>query len=161
MDELQTIAPPRRSVPFRGEVLVVGPLRLEQLAPFITASRPIIGRVVLASGLMGQAAPVEVGAMILDLFEQDALAFAQALAVVTDKEPDWLAAGELDEVATLVEAVVALNKDFFVRRLPALLAAARPATAAPTSPPEAEAKQQDGTTSSSTSSPEATADATS
>lgn len=161
MDELQTIAPPRRSVPFRGEVLVVGPLRLEQLAPFITASRPIIGRVVLASGLMGQAAPVEVGAMILDLFEQDALAFAQALAVVTDKEPDWLAAGELDEVATLVEAVVALNKDFFVRRLPALLAAARPATAAPTSPPEAEAQQQDGMTSSSTSSPEATADATS
>lgn len=161
MDELQTIAPPRRSVPFRGEVLVVGPLRLEQLAPFITASRPIIGRVVLASGLMGQAAPVEVGAMILDLFEQDALAFAQALAVVTGKEPDWLAAGELDEVATLVEAVVALNKDFFVRRLPALLAAARPATAAPSPPSEAEAQQQDGTTSSSTSSPEGTAAATS
>lgn len=169
MDDLETITPPVRHVAIRGETIELGPLRLEQLSPFITASRGIIGRVAFAAGLLGDAEPVAVGAMILDLLEQDSLAFAKAMAIVTGREPEWIAGGTLDEVANLVEAVVALNRDFFARRLPALLQAARPAAAAarpgPPARPEPEPEPveplADGQISSSTSSSTATTAATS
>lgn len=159
MDDLEMIAAPVRQVPFRGETIEIGPLRLAQVPPFITASRGIIGRIAFAAGLLGNAEPVAIGATILDLLEQDSLAFANALAVVTGREAEWLAEGTLDEVATMVEAVVALNRDFFVHRLPALLRAARPP--AVEAKPATQTPAADGQASSSTSSSAATTDATS
>lgn len=145
MNEFDVVTPPTLNVPFSGEVLVVGPLRLEQLGPFITAARSIIGRIVMASGLLGEGAKLESGAVVMDLLEQDAPAFAAALAVVTGRPADWIAQGAVTEVADLVEAVVALNRDFFARRLPRLIAKA----ASPASQPDTDGK------TSSTSSPSA------
>ncbi len=151
MDGFEVVTPPTVQVSFRGEVLVVGPLRLEQLSPFITASRSIIGRVVMAAGLLGEGAQMESGAVVLDLMEQDAPAFASALSIVTDRPADWIAKGTVDEVASLVEAVVQLNRDFFARRLPHLVArVVRPKNPNP-----------DGETSSISSSPADTSGATS
>lgn len=152
MDGFEVVAPPTAQVLFRGEVLEVGPLRLEQLAPFITAARSIIGRVVMASGLLGEGAQMESGAVVLDMLEHDAPAFASALAVVTERPADWIAKGTVDEVASLVEAVVQLNRDFFARRLPHLVAK----VARPKNPPN-----PDGETSSISSSPADTSGATS
>lgn len=152
MDDFEAVTPPTAQVSFRGEVLEVGPLRLEQLSPFITASRSIIGRVVMAAGLLGEGAQMESGAVVLDLLEQDGPAFASALAVVTGRPADWIAKGTVDEVASLVEAVVGLNRDFFARRLPHLVAK----VAKPKNPPTT-----DGLTSSTSSSPADTSAATS
>lgn len=152
MDGFEVMTPPTAQVSFRGEVLEVGPLRLEQLSPFITASRSIIGRVVMAAGLLGEGAQMESGAVVLDLLEQDAPAFASALAIVTDRPADWIAKGTVDEVASLVEAVVGLNRDFFARRLPHLVAR----VVRPNNPPN-----PDGETSSTSSSPADTSAATS
>lgn len=148
-DDLTALTPPARTVAFRGEDLVIEPLRLRQIAPFITAARTIIARVSVAAGLLGEAAPLQVGAVILDLLEQDAGALADALSIATGREAAWIAEGSLDEVTGVVEAVVTLNKDFFGQRLPALLAKAAP----PKASAPAQAAPSDGPTTSTTSSP--------
>jgi len=135
-DSLDVIAPPVRAVAVRGETLEVSPLRLEQLPAFISASRPLIGRVMIALTMAEVGATLEMGALLLDVLEQDARAFAQAAAVVTGRSEEWLAGAPLNDIAELAEAIVAVNADFFARRLPALISAgqaavskARPSTA--------------------------------
>jgi hypothetical protein len=131
MDDLEVITPPARHVAFRGTQVTVMPLRLEQIGPFIAASRTIIARVAMVAGVVEDAGPVEVGALLLDLLEQDGPEVAKALAVAIGSDAEWVAGGTLDEVADLLEAVVGLNRDFFARRLLRLVQAARSAGANP------------------------------
>lgn len=134
MEGLEAITPPSRTVKFRGEVLVVGPLRLEQLGPFITASRSTIGHIAMIAGLPDGSAAVDVGALVLDLLEQGGGEIASALAVVVDRDPEWVGGGTLEEVAQLIEAVAGLNRDFFALRLRLMVATIRDAAAPPTPP---------------------------
>lgn len=124
--------PPIRRVTFRKELLQVQPLRLEQLGPFITACRSTIGRIAMIAGLPEGASSVDVGAIVLDLLEQDGSEIAAALAVAVEREPKWIAGGGLEEVAQLLEAVAGLNRDFFARRLRMMVGAIRAAVVPPT-----------------------------
>lgn len=119
------ITPPTQSVAFRGEKLIVGPLRLQQIGPFITASRTIIARVAMMAGAVDGSERAAVGAILLDLLEQDGAEIASALAVAVDRDAEWIAGATLDEVADLLDAVIALNRDFFAHRLRQLLLQAR------------------------------------
>lgn len=130
----EVLNPPTRSVRFREEQLQVKPLRLEQLGPFIGASRTVITRIALLAGVLDGASDVEAGAIVLDLLEQDGSEIAAALAVAVEREPKWVAGGSLDEVAQLLEAVAGLNKDFFARRLRLMVVAVREAVVSPTPP---------------------------
>lgn len=139
MADDDVIAPPTRAVLVRGERVVVGPLRLEQIGPFITASRTIIARVAMMAGVVEGADRAAVGAILLDLLdllEQDSNEIAAALGVAIGREAEWVAGATLDEIADLLEAVVGLNRDFFALRLRRLLLQAKlPAeesTASPT-----------------------------
>lgn len=134
MQGLDAITPPTRAVPFRGEVLQVGPLRLEQLGPFITACRSTIARIAMIAGLPDGSPAVDVGALVLDLLEQDGGEIAAALAVAVDRDPKWIAEGTLEEVAQLLEAVAGLNRDFFALRLRRMVTAIM-AAVSPVSPP--------------------------
>ena len=131
MAEDHVLNTPSRSVPFRKEMLFVKPFRLEQLGPFITASRTTIGRIAMIAALPESGGALDVGAIVLDLLEQDGNDIAAALAVAVDREPNWIAGGDLDEVAQLIEAVAGLNKDFFARRLRTMVAAIKEATSPP------------------------------
>ncbi|OWQ54010.1 hypothetical protein CEE60_10150 [Stenotrophomonas maltophilia] len=126
MSELDVIIPPARTVRFRGEQLEVTPLRLQQIGPFITASRTIIARVAMMAGAVDTAPAAATGAILLDLLEQDSAELAGALAVAVGRDAEWIAGGTLDEVADLLEAVVGLNRDFFAHRLRRLLMQAKP-----------------------------------
>ncbi|MBH1510746.1 hypothetical protein I5U09_02270 [Stenotrophomonas maltophilia] len=112
-------------VAFRGEKLIVGPLRLQQIGPFITASRAIIARVAMMAGAVDGSERAAVGAILLDLLEQDGAEIASALAVAVDRDAEWIAGATLDEVADLLDAVIGLNRDFFAHRLRQLLLQAR------------------------------------
>ncbi len=112
-------------VAFRGEKLIVGPLRLQQIGPFITASRTIIARVAMMAGAVDGSERAAVGAILLDLLEQDGAEIASALAVAVDRDAEWIAGATLDEVADLLDAVIGLNRDFFAHRLRQLLLQAR------------------------------------
>ena len=126
MSELDVIIPPARTVHFRGEQVQVTPLRLQQIGPFITASRTIIARVAMMAGAVDTAPAAATGAILLDLLEQDSAELAGALAVAVGRDAEWIAGGTLDEVADLLEAVVGLNRDFFSHRLRRLLMQAKP-----------------------------------
>lgn len=125
MADDDVITPPTRTVAFRGEKLIVGPLRLQQIGPFITASRTIIARVAMMAGAVDGSERAAVGAILLDLLEQDGAEIAAALAVATGRDAEWIAGGTLDEVADLLDAVVGLNRDFFAHRLRQLLVQAK------------------------------------
>lgn len=125
MADDDVITPPTRTVAFRGEKLIVGPLRLQQIGPFITASRTIIARVAMMAGAVDGSERAAVGAILLDLLEQDGAEIAAALAVATGRDAEWIAGGTLDEVADLLDAVVGLNRDFFAHRLRRLLLQAK------------------------------------
>jgi len=124
MDDLDVLSPPTRAISFRGEQLELVPLTLAQIGPFITATRPIVGRVLIAASMVNAGASIEVAALLMDVLEQDGEAFAKAGAIVTGKPEAWVASGSLADAATLVEAVVELNQDFFGQRLPSLMQAA-------------------------------------
>lgn len=124
MDDLDVLSPPTRAISFRGEQLELVPLTLAQIGPFITATRPIVGRVLIAASMASAGASIEVAALLMDVLEQDGEAFAKAGAIVTGKPEAWVAGGSLTDAATLVEAVVELNQDFFGQRLPSLMQAA-------------------------------------
>lgn len=125
MADDDVITPPTRTVAFRGEKLIVGPLRLQQIGPFITASRTIIARVAMMAGAVDGSERAAVGAILLDLLEQDGAEIAAALAVATGRDAEWIAGGTLEEVADLLDAVVGLNRDFFAHRLRRLLLQAK------------------------------------
>ncbi|WP_426800978.1 hypothetical protein [Xanthomonas campestris] len=157
MEDLDVLSPPTRAIIFRGEQLELTPLTLAQIGPFIKATRPIIGRVLIAASLVNGGATIEVAALLMDVLEQDADAFAKGGAIVAGKPEAWVAGASLADAAALVEAVVELNEDFFGQRLPSLMQAAGkaiPAMVAMQAPP-------DGPTSSSSSSLAATSDETS
>lgn len=156
-DDIDVITPPSRVITFRGEQLEVTPLTLAQIGPFIKATRPIIGRVIVAASLVSAGATIEVAALMMDVLEQDADAFAKGGAIVAGKPEAWIADASLADAAALVEAVVELNEDFFGQRLPSLTRAAGKAIEAV----GMTQVQPDGQTSSTSSSPEATSAETS
>jgi len=125
MNPLDTISPPTRTVEFRGEELHVSPLRLQQIGPFITASRTLIARVAMMAGAVDGSERVAVGAILLDLLEQDGAEIASALAIACDREAEWIAGATLNEIADLLEVVIGLNRDFFAHRLRRLLLQAK------------------------------------
>ncbi|APP76870.1 hypothetical protein BJD12_18410 [Xanthomonas vesicatoria ATCC 35937] len=156
-EDIDILTPPTRSITFRGVQVEIAPLTLAQIGPFMTATRPIIGRVLIAASLVGAGATIEVAALLMDVLEQDGQAFANAGALVTGKPEAWIAGGSLADAATLVETVVELNQDFFGQRLPTLMQAAGkaiPAMVAMQPPPV-------GPTSFTSSSPAATSAETS
>ncbi|MGV7193838.1 hypothetical protein [Xanthomonas axonopodis] len=123
-DDIDVLMPPTRTITFRGEQVEVTPLTLAQIGPFIKATRPIIGRVIVAASLAGAGATIEVAALMMDVLEQNADAFAKGGAIVTGRPEAWIAGASLADAAALVEAVVELNEDFFGQRLPSLMRAA-------------------------------------
>ncbi|MBS4800431.1 MAG: hypothetical protein KH046_06300 [Stenotrophomonas maltophilia] len=138
MNQLVTISPPSRTLEFRGEKLHLTPLRLQQIGPFITASRTLIARVAMMAGAIEGSEHAAVGAILLDLLEQDGTEIAAALAVATGRDAEWIAEATLDEIADLLDAVIGLNRDFFAHRLRRLLLQAKlqadESTGSPTSP---------------------------
>ncbi len=125
MNQLDTISPPSRNLEFRGEQLHLTPLRLQQIGPFITASRTLIARVAMMAGAVEGSERAAVGAILLDLLEQDGAEIAAALAVATGRDAEWIAGATLDEIADLLDAVIGINRDFFAHRLRRLLLQAK------------------------------------
>ncbi|MCE4552670.1 hypothetical protein, partial [Xanthomonas hortorum] len=105
MEDLDVLSPPTRAITFRGEQLELTPLTLAQIGPFIKATRPIIGRVLIAASLVNGGATIEVAALLMDVLEQDADAFAKGGAIVAGKPEAWVAGASLADAAALVEAV--------------------------------------------------------
>lgn len=145
-DDLDVIDPAPRRVRFRGELLELKPLRLGDLPAFSRLVRPVIAEFV------GGRHPEWIDnddLMIIELTELHGEAILQAAAIATGESLEWIEGVEdTAELVALVQEIVEVNRDFFIR---AMTAEMRAPTRAPALSPE-----RDGPTPSSTWSQPAT-----
>lgn len=109
------LTPPESTIEVGGHSLDVSPIRLSELGAFSAAARPVFD---LLRG-MGDG---ESDAFLFDLLMHHTDEIAALVAVGARVEPDTVRGLSLDDAYTLAEAVVASNRDFFIRRVMPLLA---------------------------------------
>lgn len=110
-DDLDVIEPQSRVVDYRGERVEVRPLKVRQIPGFLRVARPVLSA-VFAGG------PVELTPeRVMDLLAEHGEPLTEAAAIAVDRPVDWIADGDSGEFIGLVMAVLAVNLDFFARRL--------------------------------------------
>lgn len=120
-DALDVLDPAGETVAFQGDRVEVRPLTIGQLPRFVRTARPVIDTVLK----LGEGAEESLVETVVDLLASDGEALYEAVAVATGLPAERVAEAQLDEFLTLAQAVVRVNRDFFVRRLAPLLARAR------------------------------------
>lgn len=100
-----------RTVQFLGEAIEVRPLTVGQLPAFVRHAKPVLAGVF-------QEGPAEIEPeQMLDLVAEHGEALCKAVAVAIGKTPEHVGRADLSEFVALTMAVVAVNLDFFARRL--------------------------------------------
>jgi hypothetical protein len=100
-----------RSVEFLGEVIEVKPLTIGQLPAFLRHAKPVLAGVF-------KDGPVEVGPEeMLNLIGEHGDSLCMAVAAATGKSVEHIGRGNPAEFIALASAIVAVNLDFFARRL--------------------------------------------
>lgn len=121
-DTMEVLAPQGSAVQYRGERLEIRPLTIGQLPPLVRTARPVLDGLLSLEALPGED---DLGGMldvVMDLVELHGEAVFAAAAICTDREPAWIAGGDLGEFYDLAMKVIEVNRDFFVQRLGPLLA---------------------------------------
>lgn len=122
-DELAVLEDAReRKVRYRDETLSVTPLTIGRVAAVTRAARPIIEELSadVAEGLAeGGGVSRETLSLdkALDWIDRHGDRLIDAMAAATGRDRAWIADGQADEFLELVVAVLAVNLDFFARRL--------------------------------------------
>lgn len=129
-DDLDVIDPAPRRVRFRGEDLELRPLRLGDLPAFSRLVRPVIAEFV--DGRHPEWIDND-DLMILELTELHGESIINAAAIATGRPAAWIADVESTaELVALVQEIVDVNRDFFIRAMMAEMRA--PAQAPALSP---------------------------
>lgn len=120
-DDLEVLESARRAtVNYAGGVIEVRPLTIGQLPGFTRAARPIIEQLAPSRGAGGgleiKLAEIDVG-VVLDWIERYGERLCEACAIAVGKRVEEIKAGAPDEFLELVTRILAVNFDFFVRRL--------------------------------------------
>lgn len=111
MEGLEVWTPEPRKVAAGGIEVAVRPLPLGRLAPFYRAVRPI--------------APLLAGGAYTLAIEADTPSVRAVIVAGAEVAPEWVDGLMLDEAIRLLQAVVAVNADFFRGRAAAALADAQ------------------------------------
>ncbi|MDO3530849.1 hypothetical protein Q3O93_02825 [Ralstonia pseudosolanacearum] len=101
---MDVFPPPPVSVAAGGECLDITPLRVGELPAFLRAVQPVASR--LAGDIDWITLFAEEGERMLDL-----------VALAARRPRAWVADLPIDEAIVLAEALIAVNADFFVRRV--------------------------------------------
>lgn len=104
MDELDTLI----AVPRVVEGIEVKPLVVRQISPFTKALKNLPGDILVG---------VEAGAVDFTAVAEHCDVFVEAVAIATDTKREQIGDLHPDQLVALVSAVLAVNLDFFVRRL--------------------------------------------
>lgn len=112
MSELDVIAPASRTLTLGGREVSVSPLKVRQLPVVLRAVRPILG--ALSERLDMDS--------IIGAYVENAEGVNQALAVLSDMTASEIDELSLDDAIELLGAAIEVNRDFFTRTLPRLLA---------------------------------------
>lgn len=112
-DSMAVLATPKATISVHGKTIDISPITLGELPAFTTAVRSIFHLLRNMSG--------DEETILFDLLQNYPTDFAMLVAVGARTDADWVMALPLDDVASVAEAVVASNRDFFIRRLLPLL----------------------------------------
>lgn len=112
MSELDVIAPASRTLTVGGREVTVAPLKVRQFPVVLRAVRPILG--ALSERFDADS--------IIGAYCDNAEGINQALAVISSLSVEEIDELGLDEAVSLFAAALEVNKDFFSRTLPRLLA---------------------------------------
>lgn len=107
-DSLEIISPPTKTISFMGRELVLSPVRMGKMQEFTLAVRPIANDLFMALEGTGD---------ILQTIELHNDRMITAVAVATGIDRKDLEGLLMDDFLKLTEEVIAINADFFVRRL--------------------------------------------
>lgn len=117
-DELAVLLRENQPLEVGGKTVTVRPIRLRVLSPFAQAILPIANAVApMVDGLR------DVAAIRLDVLNlQDVVVWhgpdlIRALSLATGETEEWVGELDLDETVQLAAEVLAVNADFFVKRL--------------------------------------------
>lgn len=109
MNGLDALAPQDRLITVAGRAIALSPVRMGKLAPFAAAALPV--------------APLILDGRILEAATEHYGSISAAVIIAAGVEQAWLDDMAPDDFLRLVQAVVEVNGDFFIRRLtPVLLA---------------------------------------
>jgi hypothetical protein len=119
-DPLEAISPRVSRVLFRGELLEVGPLTVDQLPHIIRSARPVVDAVLE----MGDVAEAELLDFALGLIENHTPALTEAVAIAIGRPREFVGKAPLEDFTRLSLEVFEVNRDFFVQTLGPRLARA-------------------------------------
>lgn len=119
-DSTEVLASRELSVRVGGRDLTITPITLEEMPAIARAARPVFAFLRDLDGTAGED-------FIFDLFELHTREMVALIAPCARVEADWMMRLSLDDAATLGEAVLKMNQDFFIRRLLPILGALRTA----------------------------------
>lgn len=144
-DPMEVIDPVPVALSYRSERLEIRPLTVGAVPGIVRLARPVIDAVLNLQSVPEEGSE-ELVDLALDLIDQHGEALYSAVALAVGREREWIEGGDLGEFVELCRALVAVNRDFFARRLLPMLKPREQASAA----------SGTGPTASSSSSSEAT-----
>ena len=117
-DDLEVIESSRiRIVNCRGERLEIRPLTIGQLPGFARSLGPVIEAVNRSLDKEVAIADIFSLEFVMRLVEEYTDHLVKAVSVAVRKDEGWVGEVQADEFLELVTAILAVNTDFFVRRL--------------------------------------------
>lgn len=102
VDEL---IPVQKSLQIGDETLTVTPIRVRELTAFAKAITPLVNDL--------RADEVDYMGMIVNSTEN----ILSAACIALRKERDWVEALEIDQLVTIIAAIIEVNSDFFINRI--------------------------------------------
>lgn len=107
-ESLEIVSPPKRMITFNGREIAIMPVNVGNLQDFSLAVRPIMADVFMALEGTGD---------VLQTFELHGNRMITAVAIATGIDRKELEALDMEVFLKLMQIVVEVNTDFFIRRL--------------------------------------------
>ncbi len=104
MSDLEQLVPQPVAIEVAGRSLEITPIRVKELAAMVKAVAPLFDELVA-------------GVSVVELLERHAESIIDIAIIGARCEREWLDELHLGDLAELVEAVIAVNADFFTRQI--------------------------------------------
>lgn len=111
--DLEKMIPAKTEIEIRGETIHIPHVKVGMLPAVIQATSPFLPIFTKAPG--GKAAVKKVN--FLNLVMDHTTDVVDLVSVVLGREKDWVNDLDLDELITIVAAIVEVNLDFFIQRV--------------------------------------------
>lgn len=123
---LEVLEPPTATIRLAGREATIRPLGLYQIPAFARAIQPLLPGLVAAIGESGDVNPL----IVADLLAEHGEELIEAMRLALGRTKAEMQEVGADEFLEAIPAVLAINRDFFTRRLiPAMQRAAAAAAA--------------------------------